>query len=310
MKNILSLRNVATLALVAVASTNLMACGTDIRDQQQPVADGGAPQGDATPPPVDNGQPIACGERLVNCSGTCRDLTSDGANCGGCGLACGAGQVCRSSACVPTRPTCGAGEMDCNGMCRNLQTSAENCGTCGHACSQNEVCRAGACTPSVPTCTANTQTDVANCGRCGNRCGSGESCMSGMCVGSLEDTYEYTVQAARTDLESMELDEFWNGAHIEGNRRDPGRGGMISTLTLTFRVARGAYIALNDEFNHIEGGRNVTTYGCGIVGGRHIVTGSRTLRRNGSPVAMITTGDNMGRLGCNFEVSDRPAPWR
>jgi len=43
---------------------------------------------------------LRCGDRLTKCSGRCVDLRSDEKNCGGCGTRCGAGQVCRKSACV------------------------------------------------------------------------------------------------------------------------------------------------------------------------------------------------------------------
>lgn len=40
-----------------------------------------------------------CRRGLKACDGTCTDLTSDEANCGGCGLACGPNEVCLDSLC-------------------------------------------------------------------------------------------------------------------------------------------------------------------------------------------------------------------
>ncbi len=62
-----------------------------------------------------------CSEPSVVCSGACVDLTSDEANCGQCGTACGATQFCKQGTCA--KQACG-GEFPCpdgqdcvNGSC-------------------------------------------------------------------------------------------------------------------------------------------------------------------------------------------------
>ena len=124
----------------------------------------------------------------------CANTATDGANCGTCGHACGAGEVCSGGNCALT---CG-GITTCTPTgaapyCANTQTDRADCGTCGHACGTGEICTGGSCvltcgaltkcTPSTgaPYC-ANTATDGANCGTCGMVCGAGEICTGGNCV--------------------------------------------------------------------------------------------------------------------------------
>jgi hypothetical protein len=69
-----------------------------------PFCAGGACAGCRGGEDCDNGQ--AC------CGGACVDLGTD-ANCGGCGDACGATQLCDSGTCVTGRGTCAAGANVC-----------------------------------------------------------------------------------------------------------------------------------------------------------------------------------------------------
>jgi hypothetical protein len=80
-----------------------------------------------------------------SCCGTpdgdpyCADLGSDAANCGGCGVACTAGQTC------------------CDTFCVDLTNDPTNCGACGHACGHQErcvdaQCRGSLCAPPKTPC--------------------------------------------------------------------------------------------------------------------------------------------------------------
>ncbi|MBN1606048.1 MAG: hypothetical protein JW940_05415 [Polyangiaceae bacterium] len=42
-----------------------------------------------------------CAEGWDSCNGSCVVLATDGANCGSCGAACDAGQICVDGACAP-----------------------------------------------------------------------------------------------------------------------------------------------------------------------------------------------------------------
>ncbi len=58
-------------------------------------------------------------------------LGEDNLNCGACGSACAAAEVCTAGACALS---CPAGLTNCSGSCRDLQTDDASCGACGAAC--------------------------------------------------------------------------------------------------------------------------------------------------------------------------------
>jgi Stigma-specific protein, Stig1 len=140
---------------------------------------------------------LECGAGLAQCGGGgdggadaggvrfCTNPQTDRANCGACGNACAAGQICERGACVAN---CPAGQLACGGICADVQSDALNCGACGRACASGEACVAGACQVRCPTgqavCAgrcADLQTDRGNCGVCGTVCDNGEVCSMGTC---------------------------------------------------------------------------------------------------------------------------------
>ncbi|PKA46841.1 hypothetical protein AXF42_Ash015735 [Apostasia shenzhenica] len=66
-------------------------------------------------------------ELLSCCKNHCRDVLSDRNNCGGCGGACGFGQLC------------------CNGRCTAVAYDVNNCGECGTVCRPGDRCEYGSC---------------------------------------------------------------------------------------------------------------------------------------------------------------------
>ncbi|MEO7113285.1 MAG: hypothetical protein ABI183_22790 [Polyangiaceae bacterium] len=146
----------------------------------------------------------------------CASFATDNANCGGCGVHCGAGEMCSSGSC---QTTCGASQTVCNGadagvdagrggipFCATLSTDDENCGACGNVCAAGEACSDGACqltcgatetacnsgdggtneTDGGAAYCANFQTDNANCGACGRSCDPGQMCNNGGCGTTCE----------------------------------------------------------------------------------------------------------------------------
>jgi hypothetical protein len=154
----------------------------------------------------------ACAGGLTNCSGLCRDINTDTANCGGCGVTCAAGEVCSAGdcQCVPAcagrvcgddgcggvcgtctggttcdgagQCLCPAGLQDCSGVCVDLTADRANCGTCGRACATGEGCQAGECTEDcAPTCAGRECGDDGCGGSCGD-CDEGLVCdAAGVC---------------------------------------------------------------------------------------------------------------------------------
>ncbi len=128
---------------------------------------------------------LVCGPGQVVCGEVCTDLTADGANCGACGTACGAGEACSMGSCATSCPT---GQTVCNGGCFDVSASASHCGGCGMACGAGQVCTSGACEVVCPDgqqdCGGgcfDVMTSRAHCGGCGNACADGEVCSMANC---------------------------------------------------------------------------------------------------------------------------------
>lgn len=127
-----------------------------------------------------------CQAGLTACADVCANLSSDNQNCGSCGNACPAGDICSNGSCALS---CQAGLQNCKGTCSNPKIDPANCGACGTVCPKNQVCSAGSCTLSCDTgltdCAGqcvSTQSDPANCGGCGKACPAGYACQGGSCV--------------------------------------------------------------------------------------------------------------------------------
>jgi hypothetical protein len=126
---------------------------------------------------ADGGSNVCCGGVL--CGSACRDLNGDHANCGSCGNACSADQVCTGGTCV----VCGT---VCSGVCADLMHDYDNCGKCGNACLNGDVCSSGSCVTCPTKVCAGSCVDLTadnvNCGSCGNKCLASQSCTGGKCV--------------------------------------------------------------------------------------------------------------------------------
>ena len=90
---------------------------------------------------------LSCASGLTNCSGSCRDLSTDRLNCGGCGVTCGAGTICTGGSCVVS---CASGLTNCAGVCRDLRVDSSNCGGCGVTCGAGLSCVSSACSLVCP----------------------------------------------------------------------------------------------------------------------------------------------------------------
>jgi hypothetical protein len=77
---------------------------------------------------------------LAQCGASCVDTKTNPLNCGACGKACTAPQLCNGGTCG-----CPAGSALCGTACADLGSDAKNCGACGKACGAGEACVAGAC---------------------------------------------------------------------------------------------------------------------------------------------------------------------
>jgi hypothetical protein len=157
-----------------------------------------AAQIDVAGPPTE-GMILTCADAGLTDCGVCVDASSDGDNCGGCGIVCGPGSSCASGVCLLTAPPAGVslvdcaaqGLVDCGGSCANLSSDASNCGTCGNSCALGGYCQGGLCTGLVcldglTDCGAGYCVDLNSdpnfCGGCQDGCFAGYSCLNGACV--------------------------------------------------------------------------------------------------------------------------------
>jgi len=157
---------------------------------------------------------MACAAGFADCdrdpaNGCEVNLQSENANCGACGTACGAGQVCSAGACGST---CAMPLTTCTpasgSYCANTQNDPSNCGACGTTCAlvnaSVQTCVAGRCGVArcnagfgdcdmvgASGCETNLLTDTSNCGACGRACSlpnATPTCASGACGITACDT--------------------------------------------------------------------------------------------------------------------------
>ncbi|MDB4930131.1 MAG: uncharacterized protein JWM10_2615, partial [Myxococcaceae bacterium] len=146
-----------------------------------------------------------CATGFGNCDGTdangCEAAPTGTANCGACGRACGAGQVCTNGVCGSS--TCPTGFGNCDGSdangCEAPLTSSANCGACGTACARANAaascatgsCGLGTCATGFGNCDGNDANGceaalntTTSCGACGvgcSRANAAASCVTGTC---------------------------------------------------------------------------------------------------------------------------------
>lgn len=126
-----------------------------------------------------------CGQDFASCNGLCVNVLSDATNCGACGVACAAGEVCDLGGCALN---CAGGSTKCGNACVDVQNDPAHCGNCDTTCAAGEVCDNGTCalvcsggsTQCGASC-VNTQNDPNHCGACNNLCAFGEVCNQGTC---------------------------------------------------------------------------------------------------------------------------------
>ncbi len=102
----------------------------------------------------------------ICCGSQCVDTGADPGNCGGCGIACGPGEICQTPIFSPAEGSCfptscanedagaacalDAGQGNCCGSgCTDLETDPSNCGVCGMSCPTDAgfACSNGTCLP-------------------------------------------------------------------------------------------------------------------------------------------------------------------
>ena len=158
---------------------------------------------------------LRCVGLFADCNGNPEDgcevsVEGDPANCGACGNACKAGEVCWEAACG-----CPPGFTQCGSGCTKIESDPSNCGGCGTTCSlpspdagpaewpcgpgvlaphQGPICAQSSCAIGCTDghancnddicgdgCETNLANDPKNCGACGHACKAEEVCIDGEC---------------------------------------------------------------------------------------------------------------------------------
>ncbi len=163
---------------------------------------------------------LECDPGFSRCGSSCADLKSDDNNCGGCGMACGAGEMCADSQCVPGAATedgglpdggddvdagdddagislpprcsgdgspdtcvCGIGEIKCGTTCRNAGSDPNHCGSCGLSCGPGGFCVSGECLPACDPPLSQCSGQCVDLETDPRNCGfCGNVCESGLCA--------------------------------------------------------------------------------------------------------------------------------
>lgn len=136
---------------------------------------------------------LDCPSGQTDCEGRCVSLTTDAANCGACGHAVAALQLCTAGV-----ASCQPGVGSCGGACANLARDPAHCGGCDVACagatpycatSGGVTACADGCPAGLTACgfsCADLRTDRFACGACGHACAPGETCRGGTCHSDLQ----------------------------------------------------------------------------------------------------------------------------
>ncbi len=97
--------------------------------------------------PAGGGGAGTCSGGTTPCGDACVDTTVDPDNCGDCGNACTAVEICSAGQCCP------AGQKSCGGTCVDIATDAANCGDCDEECdAATPVCSAASCRAPYASC--------------------------------------------------------------------------------------------------------------------------------------------------------------
>lgn len=155
---------------------------------------------------TDSSSPYICHADSLCCRGQCVVISEE--NCGICGNACKANEICAQ---LPTREwacVCGSSHNQCSLTCCSdgcveISTNSRHCGQCEHACPEGQICSLGKCqcTGQLTQCSSacvDLSSDPQNCGQCGLACPNADdlslhlnysSCINASCSFGCIDGY-------------------------------------------------------------------------------------------------------------------------
>ncbi|MFO0609102.1 MAG: MXAN_6577-like cysteine-rich protein, partial [Polyangiales bacterium] len=263
-------------------------CGTTCNNLQTEVGNCGmcgrscATPAGASPTCTAGACGFTCMTGLGNCDGNAdngceTDTRTTPAHCGGCGMACAAGQLCVAGSCAD--PPCPTGQTRCAGACVDTATAVAHCGMCGRACPSGTggaaACVAGACQlactaglgdcdgMSANGCEVNVATSAMHCGACGRACGSGQTCTAGRCEATACAPAAGCTGASCQTCGRVAFGEDWESG-IAAWALLNGGSAPITTATDS-SDCRGRYLRETERFS---AGRVFTRSAIPVTGGR------------------------------------------
>jgi hypothetical protein len=180
-------------ATVGAPDLRLMcAVGPDVGERPPGVTVDGVGEGYVNDPMsipccFENGKRIDCPDPVPPGS-WCTDTRRDRDSCGGCGIVCGATDICTNGACTKF---CEAGLFACGTShgsrdpeyharnrpyCADLNNDRNNCGSCGVACADGFDCVGGGCVKPPTQCNHNGRCERSqgeNANSCPDDCACG-----------------------------------------------------------------------------------------------------------------------------------------
>jgi hypothetical protein len=275
----------------------------------------------------------SCATGWSDCDGSASNgcevsTTSNGANCGACGRACAAGQVCSNSVC---ETTCAGGTTLCSASCVNLQSDARNCGGCGRVCvgasRASAVCVSGvcniACDPGFADCNGvrtdgceiDLRTDVNRCGSCSTVCptyaNSSASCASGVCTFACRSSF---ANCDGNPANGCEVDLRSNVAHcgVCGTNCARPNAAVACTSSVCTGFCNAGYAncdGINSNGCEVPLGTDVNN--CGACGNRCVARSNATVMCV-SRVCRFTCNSTFGNCdgessnGCEIDLNTSP----
>ncbi len=172
----------------------------------------------------------------------CARLVDDDNNCGGCGKACGVGQMCKDSACCSI----------CGAACALIDSDPKNCGGCGVVC-PGGTCTAGkcvcpkgqvACAANGNACTPTDYNDVG-CGDAMAKCVpdlDSKGVSTSTCVGS-------TCAAPKDPVSALTAPSPGNPVYLvlDGKNLYWSESGTSAIMTLPIASAPGTPKVINGK---------------------------------------------------------------
>lgn len=169
-------------------------------------------------------------EGLMQCGDQCVNIRVDSNNCGECGNACAAGEVCRGGSCV---------DSPCQRDCNDNNPCTNDFCVRGQCVNEPKVCADGTCCPGSGC--VDLSNDPNNCGECGKICTTG-SCIGGKCCPVAMDDYYETSMASPLVIPAPGV--------LTNDEKDPGQTLRVVSVSMLVPASGKIFMESNGAFEY------------------------------------------------------------